>query len=46
MAHKRKDTFCKTRGWCRHLRPFGKRDQNGRERLTARRQIAKDAVEE
>jgi protein-arginine kinase activator protein McsA len=37
MAHKRKDTLCRTKvnGWNKHMKPWGKRVQNKAERKAA-----------
>jgi hypothetical protein len=43
MAHKRLDTFTKTLSWNKHLRPFGKRKQNDREKQFIKK-IIKDQV--
>lgn len=45
MAQKRKGQLAKTLEWARHLRPFGKRRQWGRERATERREISKQKQE-
>ena len=45
MAHKRKDTFAKSREWAKHLRPSGKREQVVRERKAAQREIHKATYE-
>lgn len=42
MAHARKDTYVKCREWWKHLKPFGKRDQNKRERKCAKERIKKE----
>ena len=42
MSHKRKDTFAKTRVMWKHLKPMQKRIQARRERIEARKNIAKD----
>ena len=44
MAHVRQDTLKHPRGWEKHLRPFGKRDQAGRERQAAKHAIIQDVV--
>ena len=38
MAHKRKDTLCRTKvnEWNKHMKPWGKRVQNKAERKAAR----------
>lgn len=43
MSHKRQDTYCKTSEWAKHLRPFGKRKQAGKERKEAKKRIRKDS---
>lgn len=45
MAHVRKDTYCETREWARHLRPYGKRLQAGMERQAAKKLIRQETAE-
>jgi len=40
MAHKRKDTFCVTSEWAKHLKPHGKKVMAKAERRAARKDIA------
>jgi len=42
MTHARKDTFCLTTEWAKHLRPFGKRKHAKKERLAAKKRIRKE----
>jgi hypothetical protein len=45
MAHTRKDTYCKTTEWWKHLRPFNKRRQAKMERKAAKKRIHSDEKE-
>lgn len=42
MARKRKDTYCVTGEWAKHLKPYGKRVMAKAERREANRTIDKD----
>jgi hypothetical protein len=45
MAHTRKDTLTKPIEWAKHLRPYGKKRQQHKERVAAQKQINKEINE-